>query len=44
MAFAAELERRAAVVHPRMPRLQLDADEAAALTAYWTSLRADRGV
>jgi hypothetical protein len=44
MAFAEELERRALVVHPRMPPLNLDADEAAALTAYWASLRAGRGI
>lgn len=43
-AFAAELERRAHVIHPRMPALDLDADERAALIAYWASLRAKRPI
>ena len=38
-AFAAELDRRLHVVHPRMPRLNLDVDELQSLVRYWSSLR-----
>jgi cytochrome c len=38
-AFAAELDRRLHVVHPRMPRLELDVDELQSLVRYWSSLR-----
>jgi cytochrome c len=40
--FAALLPRRLEEAHPRMPRLRLDPDEEANLTAYWGGIRPQR--